>query len=56
MRHEEITRLVTSATDELEGKIKEIDKETGWAYHEVLYRALDALERVSEHLTEENRR
>lgn len=52
MKHEEMVQIVTSATDELEGKIKQIDKETGWNHHGTLYQALDALERASEFLAE----
>ena len=52
MNRQEILQLVSMATDELEGKVKEIDKATDWVYHSVLYSALDALERASEHLNE----
>lgn len=52
MRRWELTDLVARATDALEGKIRQIDKETGLAHHEVLYGALDALERATEYLSE----
>lgn len=55
MRKRELTDLVARATDALEGKIRQIDKETGLEHHEVLYGALDALERATEYLSEGKR-
>lgn len=52
MKKESIAQIVTGATEELEGKIKQIDKDTDWVYHATLYQALDALERASEFLNE----
>lgn len=52
MRRRELTDLVARATDALEGKIRQIDKETGFTHHEVLFDALDALERATEYLSE----
>lgn len=44
---------VQAATEDLEGKVKEIDRATGWVYHETLYQVLDALEQTTEFLVEE---
>lgn len=55
-RKQRMTQLhvvVKTATEELEGKVKEIDRTTNWVYHETLYQILDALEQSTEFLVEE---
>lgn len=54
MKRDALLQTVLDATESLEGQIKDIDRDTELRHHEVLYRALDALEQTVEHLTEEN--
>lgn len=56
MKRENLTKKVLEATESLEGEIKNLDRDSGWKYHETLYKALDALEQATEYLTEDKGR